>query len=296
MTLAAEREEETVVAASAFTDVDRDIKNLGYVAEYRLDLMDSIHFSLAGRHDDTDLFDDTNTYRVTAAYHHEGWGTRYHASYGEGVKNPTIFELIGIAEDFSGNPNLTPESAEGWDIGIEQALLNGNAIIDITYFESDITDLIQGAGNTARNLAGTSKTYGLEIAGRYQFSNDLTCTASYTWSVGQDANESELVRRPKHIASLNANYGFHWNDRPGSLNLGVNFNGERTDLEFDTAFNSAAVRLESFTLVKITYNYEFKPGVNVFLRGENLLDRDYEEALTFGSPGRAISAGVRASF
>jgi len=295
VTLAAEREEETVVAASAFTDVDRDIKNLGYVAEYRLDLMDSIHFSLAGRHDDTDLFDDTNTYRVTAAYHHEGWGTRYHASYGEGVKNPTIFELFGFAEDFSGNPNLTPESAEGWDIGIEQALLNGNAIIDITYFKSDITDLIQGAGNTARNLAGTSKTYGLEIAGRYQFSNDLTCTASYTWSVGQDANESELVRRPKHIASLNANYGFHWNDRPGSLNLGVNFNGERTDLEFDPAFNSAAVRLESFTLVKITYNYEFKPGVNVFLRGENLLDRDYEEALTFGSPGRAIYAGVRAA-
>ena len=296
MTLAAEREEETVVAASAFTDVDRDIKNLGYVAEYRLNLMDSIHFSLAGRHDDADFFDDTNTYRLATAYHHEGWGTRFHASYGEGVKNPTIFELFGFASNFSGNPNLSPESAEGWDIGIEQPLLNGNAIVDITYFQSDITDLIQGSGTTARNLPGISETYGVEIAATYQFSDDLTVTGSHTWSVGQDANGSELVRRPKHIASLNANYAFHWNDRPGSLNVGVDFNGERTDLEFDPSFNSAAVRLESFTLVKIATSYEVKPGVDVFLRGENLLDRDYEEALTFGSPGRAIYAGVRATF
>jgi len=296
LTLAAEREEEKVISASAFVDVDRNIKNTGYVAEYRLNLLDSIHFSLAGRHDDANFFDDTNTFRATAAYRYDPWGARFHASYGEGVKNPTVFELFGFAANFTGNPNLTPESAEGWDFGIEQPLLNGNAILDVTYFENDITDLIQGSGNTARNLAGTSETYGVEIAGTFQVSADLTVTGTYTWSVGQDANGSELVRRPKHIASFNADYAFSWNDRPGSLNLGVDFNGERTDSEFDPAFNSAAVRLESFTLVKIVAGYEIQPGVDAFLRGENILDRDYEEALTFGSPGRAAYIGVRATF
>jgi len=296
LTLAAEREEEKVISASAFVDVDRDIKNLGYVAEYRLDLLDSIYFSLAGRHDDAKFFDDSDTYRATAAYKHARWGTRLHTSYGEGVKNPTIFELFGFAANFSGNPNLSPETAEGWDIGVEQSLLGGNAILDVTYFESDITDLIQGSGTTAVNLTGTSETYGVEVAGSFRVNADLILTGSYTWSVGQDPNDSELVRRPKHIASATADYAFRWEDRPGSLNVGIDFNGERTDLEFDPAFNSAAVRLESFTLLKAVVRYEVRPGYEVFIRGENLLDRDYEEALTFGSPGRAAYAGMRATF
>jgi vitamin B12 transporter len=296
LTLAAEREGEKVISASSFSNVDRDIKTLGYVAEYRLDLLDSIHFSLAGRHDDAKFFDDSDTYRVTAAYEHSPWGTRLHTSYGEGVKNPTIFELFGFAANFAGNPNLSPETAEGWDAGIEQSLLGGNAILDVTYFVNEITDLIQGSGTTAVNLTGKSEIYGVEFAGTLALNDDLTLSGTYTWLVGQDATKSELVRRPKHIASGSAEYGFWWEDRPGSLNVGVDFNGERTDLEFDPAFNSAAVRLESYTLVKVVVRYEVQPGFEVFVRGENLLDRDYEEALTFGGPGRAAYAGVRAAF
>ena len=296
LTLAAEREEENVISASAFINVDREIKNLGYVAEYRLDLLDSIHFSLAGRHDDANLFDDTDTYRVTAAYEHSPWGTRLHTSYGEGVKNPTIFELFGFAANFAGNPNLSPETAEGWDAGIEQSLLAGDAILDVTYFENDITDLIQGSGTTAVNLTGKSEIYGVEVAGGLELIEDLTLSGTYTWSVGQDSTKSELGRRPKHVASVSADYDFRWENRPGSLNVGIDFNGERTDLEFDPAFNSAAVRLESYTLVKTVVRYETHPGFEIFVRGENLLDRDYEEALTFGGPGRAAYAGVRATF
>ena len=296
LTLAAEREEENVISASAFINVDREIKNLGYVAEYRLDLLDSIHFSLAGRHDDAKFFDDTDTYRVTAAYEHSPWGTRLHTSYGEGVKNPTIFELFGFAANFAGNPNLSPETAEGWDAGIEQSLLGGDAILDVTYFENDITDLIQGSGTTAVNLTGKSEIYGVEVAGSLELIEDLTLSGTYTWSVGQDSTKSELVRRPKHVASVSADYGFRWEDRPGSLNVGIDFNGERTDLEFDPAFNSTAVRLESYTLVKAVVRYETQPGFEIFVRGENLLDRDYEEALTFGGPGRAAYAGLRATF
>ena len=296
LTLAAEREEEKVISSSAFIDVDRDIKNLGYVAEYRLDLLDSIHFSLAGRHDDAKFFDDTDTFRVTAAYEHSPWCTRLHTSYGEGVKNPTIFELFGFAANFAGNPNLSPETAEGWDVGIEQSLLGGDAILDVTYFENDITNLIQGSGTTAVNLTGKSQIYGMEVAGTLGLIDDLTLSGTYTWSVGQDSTKSELVRRPKHIGSVSADYAFRWEDRPGSLNVGIDFNGERTDLEFDPAFNSAAVRLESYTLLKAVVRYEIQPGFEVFVRGENLLDRKYEEALTFGAPGRAAYAGVRASF
>jgi len=48
--------------------------------------------------------------------------------------------------------------------------------------------------------------------------------------------------------------------------------------------------------LKAVVRYEIQPGFEMFVRGENLLDRKYEEALTFGGPGRAAYAGGRASF
>ncbi len=295
VTLAAEREDEHVVSASAFADVNRDIANVGYVAEYRLDLLDSIHLSLAGRRDDADLFADADTYRITGAYEHGPSGTRFRASYGEGVKNPSIFQLFGYAPGFKGNPDLSPETATGWDVGLEQSLLGGEAILDVTYFETDITDLIQGSGETAINLTGTSGIYGVEVAGIWRFNADLTLSGVYTWSGGRDSSDRELIRRSKHIGSLNANYAFELGDRPGWMNVGIDFNGERADNNFDS-FPPTRVRLDSFTLLKAVVGYRIGPGVEIYARGENLLDREYEEVVTYGTPGRAVYAGVRAAF
>ena len=296
LTLAAEREEESMFSAS----VDRDISHTGYAAEYRLDLLDSIHLSVAGRRDDTALFDDTDTYRVTVAYEHRPSGTRLHASRGEGVKNPTIFELFGSIPSsfgsFRGNPDLSPETAAGWDAGIEQSLPGGEAILDVTYFETDVENLIEfhtlpDFSSTVVNRPGASRTYGVEFAGTWRAAADLTLSGAYTWSVGRDANGKELVRRPKHVASLNADYAFDVRDRPGRVNVGVDFHGERTDTDYP-----ATVRLGSFTLLKIVAGWRIRPGVEIYARGENLLDREYEEVLGYGAPGRAIHGGVRATF
>ena len=99
------------------------------------------------------------------------------------------------------------------------------------------------------------------------------------------------MRRPKHVASLNADYAFDVRDRPGRVNVGVDFHGERTDTDYP-----ATVRLGSFTLLKIVAGWRIRPGVEIYARGENLLDREYEEVLGYGAPGRAIHGGVRATF
>lgn len=290
LTLAAEREEESVVVATAWSDVDHDVSHKGYAAEYRLDLLDAIHLSVAGRRDDATLFDDADTYRVATAYEHRPWGTRFHASHGEGVKNPTIAELFGSTSDFRSNPNLSPETATGWDAGIEQSLPGGEVILDVTYFETDVENQIVYLyqERTVVNHPGASRTYGVEFAGTWRASADLTLSGAYTWSVGQDATGTELVRRPKHVASLNANYTFDVRDRPGRVNVGVDFNGERTDVP--------SAMLGSFTLLKVVAGWRVRPGVEIYARGENLLDREYEEVLGYGAPGRAVYGGLRATF
>lgn len=294
-TLAVEHESESVESSSAFVSVDRDIGTTSYVGEYRLDLLDRVFLSGSLRRDDNDkLFDDTTTFRTTGAYLHEETGTRLHGSYGTGVKNPTIFELFGFAANFVGNPNLEPEESRGWDLGLEQTFLDGDVVFDVTYFENRIEDLILGAGNTAINLDGTTEIEGVEVTARARLLRDLDVTGSYTFTKTKDSQGNDLVRRAKHIASGNVNYAFELLDRRGNLNLGVDFNGDQRDVAFDARFNRSIVTLDGFTLVNAAVDVEVLPGVTLFARGENLLDEDYQEVLSFGTPGIAFFAGVTA--
>ena len=296
ITLAAEREEEKVVSASVFANVDREIENDAYIGEYRLGLWQRLFLSGSLRYDDNDVFDDETTYRATAAYLNEGTATRLHGSVGEGVKNPTLFELFGFTSTFTGNPNLTPETATGWDLGVEQSLFDGRAVIDVTYFETDTEDLIQGAGPTAVNVAGTTELRGVEVTGTFRPLPMLGLSAAYTYTLGQDANDTELVRRPKHLASFNADYDFELLNRPGNLSFNVEFHGERTDFQFYPFFNPLVVRLESYTLVSLAGAWSINDTFQIFGRVQNLLDQDYEEVLSFGTPGRAAYLGLRARF
>ncbi|MCG8358521.1 MAG: TonB-dependent receptor, partial [Kiloniellales bacterium] len=294
-TFAVEHESESVESSSAFANVDRDIGATSYVGEYRLDLLDRVFLSGSLRRDDNDkLFDDTTTFRTTGAYLHEETGTRLHGSYGTGVKNPTIFELFGFAANFVGNPNLEPEESRGWDLGLEQTFLDGDVVFDVTYFENRIEDLILGAGNTAINLDGTTEIEGVEVTARARLLRDLDVTGSYTFTKTKDSQGNDLVRRAKHIASGNVNYAFELLDRRGNLNLGVDFNGDQRDVAFDAQFNRSIVTLDGFTLVNAAVDVEVLPGVTLFARGENLLDEDYQEVLSFGTPGIAFFVGVTA--
>jgi len=81
-----------------------------------------------------------------------------------------------------------------------------------------------------------------------------------------------------------------------NLNLGVDFNGTFTDFEFDTAFNRTIVDMSSYTLVNLKGTYTLFDGVDVYARGENLLNEQYEEVWTYGTPGISGYAGVKVEF
>ena len=63
---------------------------------------------------------------------------------------------------------------------------------------------------------------------------------------------------------------------------------------FDNAANTT--RLKSYTLVDLRASYPLRPGLELYGRIENLFDRAYETAFSYGALGRAGYAGVRATF
>jgi vitamin B12 transporter len=172
--LVEQREEDFNVSTSAGR---YERSQTGYAAEYRGEFLDRLFLTGNVRRDVNDTFDDATTYRLSAAYLLKGTGTRFHTSYGKGIKNPTFNEQFGYFAPppaFYGNPNLTPEQSIGWDAGVEQKLWRDKLVLDVTYFDADLTDQIangyldvNGDGaleKTMVNLDGKSQRRGVEVA------------------------------------------------------------------------------------------------------------------------------------
>jgi len=294
LTFAVDHEEQQADSDSGFADFSRRIGATGLVGQYQLGLADSLFLTGSVRHDLNDLFQDTTTWRLTAAYKIEVTGTKLRASYGTGVKNPTLFELYGFTNTYRGNPDLKPEHAEGWDAGFDQQIWDDRVVLDATWFEQRISDLIVGSGQGSANLPGMATARGIELGLSVTPVDDLTFRASYSYTDAEDATGAELVRRPRNIASLNVNYRFL--DGAATVNLGVDYNGPQKDLAFDEVYNSSPATLGGYTLVNLAASYQASDRVQVYGRIDNLLDEDYEEVWTYGSLRRAGYLGMKVSF
>ena len=263
-----------------------------YVGEYRLALANSLFLSTGIRRDDTDeFFKDAMTYRVTGAYRLPGFDSRLHASYGTGVKNPTISEVFGNFPNFTGNPNLKPERSRGWDAGFEKSLFQDRLTLDLTYFRNLIEDQIEGSNKTARNRPGTSSIHGLEVTLQYSPFDALDVNGGYTFTRANNSSNQELVRRPKHIANVNLNYRFFY-DR-ANINVGLLHTGRQQDTVF-VLFPARPfrTRLGAYTLVNVATSYEYSDYLSFNARIENLLDEAYEEVFSYTNPGIAGFVGV----
>ncbi len=293
-TFKAEHEEDSLLADTPYSALDKSIRSEGFVGQYQLSVAEALFVTAALRHDENDFFDDATTYRLTGAYRFAQTGTKIRASYGTAVKNPTLFELYGYTGSYIGNPNLSPETAKGWDVGIEQGFWDGRIHAEATYFEERIDDLIVGAGSTSVNLHGESTITGVELAGSVEPLPGLTVKASYTFMNPEDANGDKLIRRPDNTASLHVDYAFL--DGRADVNLGVSYVGERRDDTYDAFYNTVPVTLDAYTLVDIAASYDLTDNAEIFGRVENLLDERYEEVFSYGTPGRAAYAGIRVTF
>ncbi len=278
---------------SQAAEQERKLDGLG--VEYRVELFEQLFLSAAARKDFNDDFDDAATYSLGASWVLGDSGLRLHASAGTGVTNPTFSEQFGfVPGQFVGNPDLTPEKAEGFDFGLEQTLFDGAAVFDVTFFQSTLEDEIINVFPSVANDLGESERRGVELSLAAQVAG-LTMTGAYTLTDAENPDGTDEVRRPEHTASLDVSRRF-MGDRAG-LSAGVIYNGEMLDDDFRNFFTNGFVAertvLDAYTLVRVSGEYQVTDGVAVFGRVENLFDEDYEEVISYGTPGRAFFAGLR---
>lgn len=284
---------------SAAQNQRREDDQTSLVGEWRAGFQDKFFLTAGVRHDFNDIFEDATTWRVTGAYLYDS-GTRLHGSYGTGITDPTFFDRFGFFPDvFAGNPDLVPEEAEGWDIGLTQSLLDERLIVDATYFRSDLQDEIVPTFDpvtflsSVENQPGESERQGVEVSATWQPFAGLTLDGAYTYLDAENSEGADEIRRANHIASFTATWRF-LNER-AELSFDIDYNGEQDDLDF-SAFPARRVTLDGFVLGTLAGRFKVLDGVEVFGRVENLFDEDYQNVFGFNTPGIAAYGGIRLVF
>jgi vitamin B12 transporter len=283
-----------------------------FAGEWRGDFLNRVFLSASVRHDDNDTFKDFTTWRSGISIPIKELGLRPHASVGTAVKMPTLFEQFGSTSNFVSNSGLKPEESFGWDAGVEATFLKGKAVVDVTYFSSDLTNKIStvfvSATDPGRpvdckpgdlfcafpvNLAGVSERRGVEISGRFQVMPNVLLGLAYTYLDAVDSTGKQEIRRPPHSARADVTYLF--DDGRGTLNLAAAYNGEMKDTVFGAPFFFPVtdITLKDYWLVTASASYKLQPGVEIYGRVENLLNQHYEEVFGFATAGVAAYAGVR---
>ncbi|MEP3890064.1 MAG: TonB-dependent receptor [Hellea sp.] len=295
LTLLTEAEHEKYSIIPNFTEADAEPDNWSYAiaGDYRYN-SGPVTLTASARHDINDLFQDATTWRIGGGYAFEDFGGRIRASIGTGVKNPSMIELFGFfpASRFTGNPDLQPEESLGFSLGYEQEL--GSLNLSVDYFRSELKDEISTVFNpdftsSVINLGTDSTRQGVELEARWDISDQLFARGSVT-ILDSEQNDVEEIRRPDFIASATMTY------RPNealSLTASLDHNGSQLDTDFGTFQN---VTLDAFTLLGLNASYDLDDHFTLTLRGDNLLDEDYQEVFGYASPGRAVYAGLKANF
>ena len=267
----------------------------GYYIQDEIKLWDRLFATLGIRIDDHSRFGSETTYRVAPAYLIKETDTKIKGTFGTGFKAPTLYQLFAPATLWGpiGNKDLKPEKSKGWDFGVEQNFFKNRVTLGATYFRNDFKDLIQfDWGQGYINIA-KAKTEGVELFASAKPIDDLTLRINYTYTDTEDKTTGEaLIRRPKNKIGFDINYHFLNN---GNVNLGVVYVGKRDDLDFSIS-PSRRVKLDQYTLVNLAVSYDITKNFQLFGRVENLLDKEYEEAKGFGTPGLSFFGGIKLSF
>ncbi|GHA95073.1 TonB-dependent receptor [Algimonas arctica] len=287
-----ERETYTIEPNAIEADAKPENDMAAIAADYRF-TQGEVVLSASARHDINDLFNDATTWRLGAGYGFS-WDGRVRASVGTGVKNPSLIELFGFypGSNFTGNPDLKPETSIGASIGYEQTIGNFHGSVDVFYSELEdeiVTQFLPPTyAQTVSNLDTRSTRQGVELEASYTIGN-IAINGAATF-LQSEQNDIEEIRRPDVTASASVS----WNATDAlQLSAQVDHTGSQLDTDFATFSD---VTLDAFTLVGARAQYAINDHVSVSLRGENLLDEDYQEIVGFASPGRGAYAGLSLDF
>lgn len=230
------------------------------------------------RKDNYDKFDDKTTGKI-GFKHFFTHDLNLSSNYGTAYNVPTLYKLFSNY----GNPNLSPETVKSFDLQVAYKDFS------ITYFKTDITDMIEYDFGTSKyaNIDGESTLQGVELEYTQEVYEATLLSLNYTHLRTRDNKGEPLRRQPKRQLGFAIDYyGFNqWH-----LNLNGSYVGERYD---DSA---RQVQTGNYTLWNSVVNYDISKHFKAYVKIENIFDKYYQTADGYATAERSAYVGIKASF
>lgn len=266
----------------------------GLYGQVTLKPIDGLILTGGARHDWHNRFGGATTLSASASYTPNGGVTRLRASYGEGFKAPSLYQLYG---DY-GNTTLAPERAVSWDVGVTQKLIDNRVEAGVTYFHrlsrnqidfiscfGDPRSICTGRPFGTYDNVGRARAEGVEAVLTLRPVQALSVSGQYSFIAARDRDTGlELARRPRQTVAALVDYVW-------PVKLSTGFTITHVGDSFDNAANTT--RLDGYVLVDLRAAYPVTDRIELYGRIENLFDERYETVYGYGTPRRTVAAGVR---
>ena len=241
--------------------------------------------ALSARHDNASSFGTNDIAQVTVNAP-LGDHLRIHASAGQGVKVPSLYQLYG---DY-GTASLIEEKSTTLDGGIDYGFDGG--LLSVSLFTRSVRDQIDFVYDTCRldqlfgcyGNIGRTETRGVELELSKDLTDSLHLRGNYSFLHARDDAGNLLPRRPDQMGSLDLTW-----TAPGKLDLGLGLRHVGEGL--DTAFTGM---LKAYDLADLRVDYALNDRLSLYGRVENAGDTSYQTAGGYGQTGRRVWLGIHA--
>lgn len=281
----------------------RATRNLGAYGQILWAPTEALDLSATARVDRHSTFGTFATGRLSGAYQFSDSIT-LRAAVARGFRAPALDELYGQYPElqFTGNSSLTPERSNSAEVGVDLRFA-GSAQVSATVFWLNTENRIEfdrckpvdpdnwdfscvgDTLNTLNNFSGTSRRHGVELSASIPVHEQITLSGNYTYTNARKPDQTRIERVARHTANLAVN---------GQIN---------EDTRYSLSVQHVAGRptvwgtdWKDYTVANAAIRYRVTNQADLYLRVENLFDRNYQVNPGYKTSGRAFYLGVASRF
>lgn len=238
-----------------------------------------------GRHDvaaSVRLDDDENFGSEFTGQLAWGWelveGLRFNAAYGRSFRAPNFNQLYspGFGGLFAGNPELEPETADSYELGLRYQWQRHSA--DVRLYQNDLDNLIDFSGPDFQAInVQKARAKGVEFSYSWR-PEHWQVDAQVTWQDAENrSTDSPLLRRADIKTSLVVERQI---GNGHSIGTEFVYVGDRPDV--------GGIELSDYALLNLRGRLQISPDWRLEARVENLVSDQYEPAFGFNGQGRSV--------
>jgi vitamin B12 transporter len=236
-------------------------------------------FAVSTRYEDNSQFGGDLNGRI-AATHDITSKSRLKAAIGTGFQAPTVDLLYS---PFGGNPNLKPVENVTYEVGYVLDTPRGGSF-EANVFRTRYKNLIGTDALFNYLNVDTARGDGLELRLDQPLGNGFRAIINQSFLNISSTASRNIVRRPKYTTAADLLYR---RDKT-EFDLGVISVGRRFDV------GQAGTQIfGGFTCLDFSVGYNVRPGLKVYARLQNILDREYEEVTGYPAQGRNFVIGLQ---